>query len=1106
LAQTTTDRKAEADRLLQQGNEQYQNGRFAEVVQSMQQALTIYREIGDRTGESLTLKNLGLVYSRLGDYSRSLDYYQQALVINQQIGDKAGEATVLNSLGSVYSNLGEYSRSLEYYQQALPLNQAVGDKLGEATILRNIGEVYRLLGEYPQAIKFLQEALTLRLEIKDRAGEGSILGSIGAVYRDLGQYERAFEFLKKALSISREIRSRSGEGAILNNLGLVLFNQGQYQQALKLFQEAAQISTAIQPGLADGEGTNLSNAKEAYWNIGAVYAKLNQYEQTLKSYQRALEIVRQISDRAGEANALNNLGTVYEKLGKYDQARESYEQALAIFRKIPDQTGEGNTLNNLGELHRQLSQYSQALELLNQSLKIFKELDNRKGIGATLNNIGLVHDELGQHSQALEFYQQSLKVRQEINARTGVGTTLHNIGLVYDQLGQDSKALEFYQQALAVRQEVVDKVGEGTTLNNLGLVHNRLGQNTQALQSLEKALSIFRELGYPLSEGNTLDSLGTLYKNFNQYTQAFESYQQALAISREVGNRALERVTLSHIGDLLAEQNQRELAIIFYKQSVNVTEGIRQNLQTLPREQQLSYIQTVTKTYRRLADLLLQQDRVLEAQQVLELLKVQELDNYLQQVRGNNQPSQGSDLQPQERQFVESFNQLQDQAIQIGKQLRQLRQIPVSERTEQHKQQITYLEAAQQEILRQFNAFIESDEVEALAGQLNQRAREWKPQLSNLNTLKDNLLRLEQNAVLVYPLILDDRLELVLLTPYAPPIHRSVSVKRQDLNQAIVNFRRALQDPTTDAKLPARQLYDWLIKPIEADLKNAEAQTLIYIPDNQLRYIPLAALYDGNQWLVERFRVNNITAASLTDLNTRPKQNLQVLAAAFTQGHYRFQVGSYWFDFAGLPFADVEVKNLASLIPSTTQLLDKAFTPQATISQMDDYTIVHLATHAAFIPGQPNDSFILFGDGSRVTLSEVKNWSLTNVDLIVLSACETAVGGELNNGDEIQGFGYLMEKAGARAAIASLWSVNDGGTQALMNAFYAHLQSGNLTKAEALRQAQIALIAGKGTVQAQDRGLGIVPVSRDNTQLRADVNRLTHPFYWAAFILIGNGL
>ncbi|NEQ89143.1 MAG: CHAT domain-containing protein, partial [Moorea sp. SIO2I5] len=272
-------------------------------------------------------------------------------------------------------------------------------------------------------------------------------------------------------------------------------------------------------------------------------------------------------------------------------------------------------------------------------------------------------------------------------------------------------------------------------------------------------------------------------------------------------------------------------------------------------------------------------------------------------------------------------------------------------------------------------------------------------------------------------------------------------------------------------KTPAEQLYQRLIKPIEADLAKANAKTIIYAPDGKLRYIPLGALYDGEQWLIERLRVNQITALSLTSLDNQPTPQLEVFAAAVTKAHK---------PFPALQYAQPEVESLAETFPNTKLFIDKQFHGD-TIYQMNDYSLVHLATHAVFKKTK-QDSFILFGDGSRVTLTQVEEkWDLSNVDLVVLSACQTGLGGELGDGKEILGFGYLMQNAGADAAIASLWIVDDQGTQVLMNKFYQVLKQGNVTKAEALRQAQIALI----------------------TKVEYG---LDHPFYWAPFILIGNGL
>jgi CHAT domain-containing protein/Tfp pilus assembly protein PilF len=980
----------------------------------------------------------------------------------QTTQDRKAEMVRLNEEGLQLLDRSQFREALEKFQKALVIIREIGDRQGEGDTLNNIGRVYRNLGQYAKALEFFNQALAIRKEVGDKGGEGTTLNNIGLVYRNLGQYPKALEFFSQVLAIVKEVGDKAGQGTTLNNIGLVYNSLGQYPKALEFYQQALAIRTEI--GDKAGEGTTLSN-------IGGVHDDLGQYAKALEFYQQALAIRTEIGDKAGEGNTFNSIGVVYRKLGQYPKALEFYQQALAISKDIGDKAGEGTTLNNIGLVYDNLGQYPKALEFYQQALAIHTETGDKAGEGATLNNIGLVYNNLGQYPKALEFYQQALAILTKIGDKAEEGNTLSNIGVVYRKLGQYPKALEFYQQALAIRTQIGDKAGEGNTLSNIGAVNHYLGQ----------------------------------------YPKALEFYQQALTIRTGIGDKAGEGTTLNNIGFLLEAQNQPELAIVFFKQSVNVIEGIRQDLRVLPKEQQQSFTQTVAGTYRALADLLLKQKRVLEAQRILDLLKVQELEDYLRNVQGNNNTAQGLPNLPPEQKTWTSYQAILNKAVEIGKELTQLRKLKQQNGTltPAQEQRIAQLVKAQETIREGFNNFIRSPEVLALVtqGSPETLSQDLLLQMGNFNALQDNLKNLQQNAVLLYPLILDDRIELILTTPDSPPIRRTVSVPKKQLNETIAAFRRALQNPTSDAKTPAQQLYTWLIKPLEADLKTADAQTIIYAPDAQLRYIPLAALYDGQQWLVQRYRINNITAASLTELNTKPQRQLRVLAGAFATGRYNFTVGGQSFDFAGLPFAGAEVENLAKTVPATTKFIDKAFTPEVTVPKMDDYSIVHLATHGALVLGTPNDSFILFGNGERITLADMQKWSLKNVDLVVLSACETGLSGKLGNGEEILGLGYQMQRAGARAAIASLWQVSDGGTQVLMNAFYAALNK-SMTKAEALRQAQIALItkdlSGVGGSRGEEAWIEVVST---RTGLPPQVsNNLSHPYYWAPFILIGNGL
>ncbi|MBX9253742.1 CHAT domain-containing protein [Desmonostoc muscorum CCALA 125] len=638
-----------------------------------------------------------------------------------------------------------------------------------------------------------------------------------------------------------------------------------------------------------------------------------------------------------------------------------------------------------------------------------------------------------------------------------------------------------------------NQLSEIERLNEEAIKQSQQGQSQQALQRLEKALAISREYGERSWEAVTFNNIGRVYQTQRKYSEALQSYQQAILINKELGDLVRLGKTYSNVGYLFDIQNKRELAILFYKGCVINREKARLNPSTLTAPQPDAYSITVSQTYRILGERLLKQKRIPEAQRTMDLLKVEEIEEYLQNVPGNQRTAKGIEIVAEEKPIKQKLDQTVDNAIVLGKELTKLRKIPLQERSPQQKQRIEQLVLNQQQLLDEFNKFLDSPPVIAQIEQISRTARRQNLDLESLNQIRDNLARLPQKSALLYPLILKDSLELVLVTPDSPPIHRTVAVTGENLHETIGDFRQALINPSQNIKAPARQLYNWLIKPIEKDLKLSGTQTLIYAPDDQLRYIPLTALYDGKQWLVQRFGVNHITSASLTNLNTPKQSHLRVLAGAFTKGNYQIKVGNRQVAFAGLPFATREVESVAAAVPETKKLLDDAFTPGVTVPQMDDYTIVHLATHAAFVVGKPEDSFILFGNGDRVNFRNVATWSLPNVDLVVLSACETGLGGKLGNGEEILGFGYQMQQTGARAAIASLWSVDDGGTQALMSAFYNILSSEKLTKTEALRQAQISLITGNSKAKNDNR-----PATR--------VSNFSHPYYWAPFILIGNGL
>jgi CHAT domain-containing protein len=502
-------------------------------------------------------------------------------------------------------------------------------------------------------------------------------------------------------------------------------------------------------------------------------------------------------------------------------------------------------------------------------------------------------------------------------------------------------------------------------------------------------------------------------------------------------------------------------------------------------------LSTVKDTYRHLADLLLKEDRILEAQQVLDLLKVEELNRYLRSVRGNEETAKGVDLQRPEQNIIALSNELET-----------LLKLALQGKLSPSQQlRLNFLVNNETDLNKQFNAFLQNPEVQKQINELRRVQSAQNVDIEKYNRLRVSLGKL-QNAALFYPLVLENRLELILITAKTPPIRKTINLKREDLNRAISIFQSNLRN-ISPVKDDAQKFYRWLIQPFEQELKQAKIQTIVYAPDEGLRYIPLAALFDGKQWLIEKYRINNITSASLTDFTPHRSSPIRVLAAAATVKR-DVKIGDRTIPFAALPYTKTEVENIASQY-ATEPLIDRDFTEQALKNGLNSHNIIHLATHGYFEVGQPEQSFILLGDGNISTMNDIGTWTLTNVNLVVLSACDTAIGGRGNSakGIEIFGLGYQIHNAGASAAIASLWKVSDGGTQKLMDAFYTALKTGKVSNVEALRQAQVAMIRGNFEALGEPRGLVEVEVRPRSPDSPAN---LSHPYYWAPFILIGNGL
>jgi CHAT domain-containing protein len=367
-------------------------------------------------------------------------------------------------------------------------------------------------------------------------------------------------------------------------------------------------------------------------------------------------------------------------------------------------------------------------------------------------------------------------------------------------------------------------------------------------------------------------------------------------------------------------------------------------------------------------------------------------------------------------------------------------------------------------------------------------------------TLKSINTETGTHPVVIYALTMPEQLELVMVMPEGPPIRKVIpQANAAILKQTLTKFRNAVTD-VGDSRgylASAQQLYQWMIAPLEPQLKALGIDTLIFCMDSGLRQIPIAALHDGKQFLVEKYSIGSIPSVSLTNSRYKTVKDAQVLG----MGASKFQ------KLPSLPAVPTELQVITKQLWTGESFLNKDFTLDSLKAQRQrkPFGIIHLATHADFQVEDSTKSYIQLWD-TQVRLDQLRQMGWNDppqVELLVLSACRTAVGDVKSE----LGFAGLAVQAGVKSALASLWYVSDEGTLALMSGFYQHLSQPDVTtKAEALRRGQLAMLRGQvrlenGKLQGLDK-LGEISLP---PELAARGNHdLSHPFYWAAFTMIGS--
>lgn len=536
-----------------------------------------------------------------------------------------------------------------------------------------------------------------------------------------------------------------------------------------------------------------------------------------------------------------------------------------------------------------------------------------------------------------------------------------------------------------------------------------------------------------------------------------------------------------HILQLLARSYQHqknfENSITLLKSCIDIVDSERKEMITTSQISDKAFYANgfYGSFYENLARLLIDSDRISEAHLVLDMLKEEEQFEFIR--RSNDADTRKSRIgyTSTEQTWVTRYRQIADKLAALGVEEQALQKSAKLGLTNEEKQRQQDLQKDLAVARKAFDTFL-LELQDSLAKQGPARSVEVLETSQNaLRETQALLKELGNDTVLLQYFVTDDKVG-ILLTTSGVQLARTTAIKSQELNRQIFEFRRSLRDPKANTLPAAKALYQLLLSPVEQDLVQARAKNIMLSLDGALRYIPFAALHDGKQHLVQRWNMPMYTSVTKNKLRDAVTPQWQAAGLGLTRA-----VGN----FSALPAVKGEMSSIVKtgvtgVLPGEVYL-DEAFNAARfkDVSRRK-FQLLHVASHFQFSPGTEINSFLLLGDGQQLSLGDIRtqNYRFDNVDLITLSACDTGLGGGRDaQGREIEGFGVIAQQQGAKAVLATLWPVADQSTATLMADMYKQRQDKGLTKIEALRQAQISLLAQP---------------------------KYAHPFYWAPFILMGN--
>jgi CHAT domain-containing protein len=1062
-----------ADKLIEAASQLVDKERYQEAVMPYAQALSLCRAAGDQRGISASLLGYGQTLDLLNRYAESEAVLLEGWALRQQIdggatpdGDPDRERMHYPAeLMYLYRQSSRFDLAWQWGEVALRAKaQLVGtNTVSYGTSLSNLSGISLLTRDYARGLVYARQGMDTweRTSGTDSTDHAWGMRDVGVLLLKQGKLQEAYPYLERAYRIRLAAFGRDATETQTSTQDMAVWysEAGNYPAALK-FAELG-LASAIRRFGADTLGVSfaLTKVSNIHLRLGEAAQAASEAEQVLRIRRAALGEYNAQTLTAWQDVAQTQLAN--NRLGRSAAAAQAGFEAC---RAIPGGIPASCVLYQID--------HAKALLALGQAQAALDEAERAAVLARGTGEMGA--DERGASMLAAQALRA---LGRQAEAEGALAALARRVAALADPAASGQAEVALALNAVRAERAGIDAAELTTLAERSGALAQQLAEQRGVSHTAYAAA---------LLDAAALNARGP--------DLALARQQSARAMAIGVANRAT--LLQARAAAQMSALDHGSHAVFLGKQAVNALQAARENITALPIEQQHSFVQLKQAAYQQLVDQLLDRRRIGEAESVLAMVEENEFHDLL---RGaDNDSGKRHDARIARLGFDGADQLSEQQFIQRTQALEQAAQALALAR-EREAQGIATgaaeLATAQADMRRLLDQATAAWSVAASPD--SPTLHQSNPTSNNADKIDVPRAALAAGRLQLTYLVSERRVRIVVQHDSIARVV-TLDIDEASLAREIAQLRRLAQDPGKDPRPQAQRLYAQLLKPVAQELSQARSLTLSL--NGVLRYLPFAMLHDGQQWLVQRLPVqvasgadsDASTAAASAAASSRPPS-----VALFGQS----QASE---DLPALPYVARELQAVsaterAGRIPSHTYL-DDSFTATTLERALHQASMVHIASHFVLRSGRDDGSYLLLGNGQRLSLAELAQarFDFSGLDLLTLSACETAVPAGVDaTGRELAGLAWLARERGARHVLASLWRVSDRSTATLMTDFYQALGRG-ASKPEALRQAQLRQIARTAAVEpARTRGLKAL-----DAPVQASTH--SHPFYWAGFTMLGN--